>query len=119
MYEYNPIHTRDRITTIDFDIHSLTVERVQLVQRLADEGFVLARVDGKVVADTVDNLPRDQWSIGDLVIRVQEGAESAMPTGTPLPITYFDGSTGGRDVLVDDQFYPSVSSLIWHSRPTA
>ena len=36
-----PIQWRDRITTIDFDIHSLTTERAELVQKLASEGFAL------------------------------------------------------------------------------
>ncbi|MEN9436579.1 MAG: hypothetical protein RIR09_1234, partial [Pseudomonadota bacterium] len=42
-----------------------------------------------------------------------------MPAGKPLPITEFDGSPFGQDVEVDGFYFPMVSDLTWHSRPSA
>ena len=94
---------------------ALTTERTELVQKLAGEGFALI---GRA-QDAPISLPRDEWKIGDLVILKCKSPKTEMPVGKPLPITEFDGSSFGQDVKVDGFYFPLVSDLIWHSRPSA
>ena len=106
---------RDRITEIDATTQALTTERAELVQKLASEGFALI---GRA-QDAPISLPRDEWKIGDLVMLKCKSPKTDMPAGKPLPITEFDGSSFGQDVKVDGFYFPLVSDLIWHSRPSA
>ena len=113
--EQGPLQWRDRITEIDATTQALTTERAELVQKLASEGFALI---GRAT-DSTAVLPRDQWKLGDLVVRVRDGEESVMPLNEPMKITFFDGSNRGQDVEVGGKYFPNVSSLLWHSRPSA
>lgn len=106
---------RDRITEIEATTSALTTERAELVQKLASEGFALI---GRA-HDAPIGLPRDEWKVGDLVMLKCESLKTDMPVGKPLPITEFDGSSFGQDVKVDGFYFPLVSDLIWHSRPSA
>lgn len=110
-----PFGWRDRITEIDATAKALTTERSELVQKLASEGFALI---GRAT-DSTAVLPRGQWKLGDLVVRVRDGEESGMPLNEPMKITFFDGSNRGQDVEVGGKYFPNVSSLLWHSRPSA
>ena len=106
---------RDRITEIDATTQALTAERAELVQKLASEGFALiGREPGAPIG-----LPRDEWKVGDLVMLKCKSPKTDMPAGKPLPITEFDGSSFGQDVKVDGFYFPMVSDLTWHSRPSA
>lgn len=110
-----PIGWRDRITEIDATTQALTAERAELVQKLASEGFALIeREPGAPIG-----LPRDEWKVGDLVMLKCKSLKTDMPVGKPLPITEFDGSSFGQDVKVDGFYFPMVSDLTWHSRPSA
>lgn len=110
-----PLKWRDRITEIDATTQALTAERAELVQKLASEGFAFI---GRA-QDALIGLPRDEWKVGDLVVRVMDGEESGMPLNEPMKITFFDGSDRGQDVEVGGKYFPKVSSLRWHSRPSA
>lgn len=110
-----PLQWRDRITEIDVEVQARTVERAELVQKLAGEGFALIGL----AQDAPIGLPRDEWKVGDLVMLKCESFKTDMPVGKPLPITEFDGSSSGQDVKVDGFYFPLVSDLIWHSRPSA
>lgn len=62
---------RDRITTIDFDIHSLTTERAELVQKLASEGFALIGRINDLLTEAAqkheDMSDWRNWKVGDVV----------------------------------------------------
>lgn len=109
-----PLQWRDRIKEIDATTQALTTERAELVQKLASDGFALIVNE----PDAPIGLPREEWKIGDLVVLSEKTGKTSMPTGVPLPITFFDGSSDGQDVKVDDFYYPPVCDLVWHSRPS-
>lgn len=110
-----PLQWRDRIAEIDATTQALTAARAELVQKLASEGFALIGLaQGALIG-----LPRNEWKVGDLVVRVMGGEESVMPLNEPMKITFFDGSDRGQDVEVGGKYFPKVSSLRWHSRPSA
>lgn len=125
-YSENPLQWRDRITQIDADIkfeeerHSSNMvgmdqERADLVAKLAAEGFVLIAAVVEPVEDMSD---WRNWKVGDLVFLNAVSEGSAMPVKTMLPITHNDGSRGGHNLLIGNEYYPLVHDLVWHSRPT-
>ena len=128
MYEYNPIHTRDRILEIDRTTEALEEERVALVQRLADEGFVLARVDGKV-APVEDMSDWRNWEAGDIIEMIGDGwadlsqdGEYVIQSKRDAAISIIDDA-GDRRTLTpdDDTMYEDgrIPDFKWRSRPTA
>ena len=82
----DPRAMRDRILEIDRTTEALEGERGQLVQRLADEGFVLARVDGKV--EPVEDMSDwRNWKAGDSVeVISDDDDESGHKKGAILKI---------------------------------
>lgn len=123
-----PLQWRDRIAEIDVDIKfeedrynanmaCMNQERAELVQKLAGEGFALI---GRAVDRVEDMSDWRNWKVGDLVERVKDGEESGMELNTPMKITSFDwDDKRGQSVEVDSSYFPFVSSLIWHSRPSS
>jgi hypothetical protein len=106
---------RDRITTIGFDIHSLTTERAELVQKLASEGFTLI---GRVVDSAVCHPDPGRWMIGDSVECVSS-SYSFITVGTIYKITGFDRNM--VQFLDDDETYMEyeLANFKFHSRPSA
>ena len=120
MYEYNPIHTRDRINTIDFDIHSLTTERAQLVQRLADEGFALIQV----VAQVEFGDP-GEWMVGDLLEITGEEEGHEFEIGQIVTIARIDQDDECMPYYCKpsigdgEPWFVNSNEAKFHSRPTA
>lgn len=110
-----PLQWRDRITTIDFDIHALTTERAELVQKLASEGFALI---GRAVEPVEDY---GNIQIGDLVSVIGIGGFSdctGLSVGDIVEVTSVN----------NDESLKTVSGGSWgsigynykfHSRPSA
>ena len=110
-----PIQWRDRITTIDFDIHSLTAERADLVQKLASEGFALIGRD----AEPVDDYGNIQ--IGDLVSVIGIGRFSdctGLSVGDIVEVTSVDNDEGIK--TVSGGSWGGIGyNYKFHSRPSA
>ena len=81
----DPRTMRDRILEIDRTTEALEEERGQLVQRLEDEGFVLARVDGKV-----EHGEPEEWLVGDLLEITGEEEGHEFEIGQIVVITRID-----------------------------
>ena len=120
MHEYNPIHTRNRIREIDRTTEALEEERVSLVQRLADEGFVLARVDGKVVHGEPE-----EWLVGDLLEITGEEEGHEFEIGQIVVITRIDKDDEVmpyycKPAVGDGEpWFVNSNEAKFHSRPAA
>lgn len=117
MHEYNPIHTRNRILEIDRTTEALEEERVQLVQRLADEGFKLLPVLGHSEPEE-DMSDWRNWREGDIVECV-DSSFGFISVGEAYSITGFTGES--IEFLDDDgdEMDYACSAFKFHSRPTA
>jgi hypothetical protein len=108
---------RDRITTIGFDIHSLTTERAELVRKLASEGFALT---GRVVETVEDMSDPKNWLSGDMLI-AKGDAHCQFTNGRLYEIK----SVGKESVsiVVDDNGSKTngwgLANWECHSRPSA
>lgn len=115
--EHGPLQWRDRIAEIDSTTHALTIERAELVQKLASEGFALI---GRVVEPVEDMSDWRNWKVGDcarLIDKVCE--ETGMEPGSVGEITRIDEyDRGGHHVKIDDHYWPLTKNLSWHSRPS-
>lgn len=115
---------RDRITEIDIEVQARTVERAELVQKLASEGFALI---GRVVEPVEDMSDWRNWKVGDLLEMVKAGEWEEMTNGK----LYKFAVPENRDnfaVIDDDGELRSFSiglnnsvscDFKWHSRPSA
>ena len=129
--EHGPLQWRDRITTIDFDIHSLTTERAELVQKLASEGFALIERINELLTDAAqkheDMSDWRNWKAGDLLEMVKAGEWEEMTNGK----LYKFAVPENRDnfAVIDDDgelrsFNIGLNNNVscdfkWHSRPSA
>lgn len=114
---------RDRITTIGFDIHALTTERAELVQKLATEGFALIVRINELLTDAAQKHEAQQpdpgrWMIGDSVECVSSNY-SFITVGTVYVITGFDRNM--VQFLDDDgtEMEYERANFKFHSRPSA
>lgn len=115
----DPRTMRNRILEIDRNTEALEEERVQLVQRLADEGFVLARVDGKVAPGQPE-----EWRVGDLLEITGEEEGHEFGIGSIVRIEEIDHEDDElpyncRSVSGGSLWYVNSNEAKFHSRPTA
>ncbi len=106
---------RDRITEIDSTASALAIERAELVQKLASEGFALI---GRVVDSAVCQPDPGRWMIGDSVECVSS-SYSFITVGTIYKITGFDRNM--VQFLDDDgtEMEYERAHFKFHSRPSA
>lgn len=106
---------RDRIAEIDVEVQARTVERAELVQKLASEGFALI---GRVVDSAVCQPDPGRWMIGDSVECVSS-SYSFITVGTVYKITGFDRNM--VQFLDDDgtEMEYERANFKFHSRPSA
>ena len=124
-----PLQWRDRITTIDFDIKTLTTERAELVQKLASEGFALIGRINDLLTDAAqkhENIgdPK-KWKVGDELEAIGDcGGFSFAGEVVKILVVRDDG---GFEVATESEpdygwFFTeeeSITDLKFHSRPSA
>lgn len=120
-----PLQWRDRIREIDTTVEALEEERVSLIQRLADEGLKLLRVDAKAFPKAAIFDPADQetWRTGDFVeIAGSDNISWKDRAGMVGALRYDEGIyRGGWYIKFDsarDWFVSDNTTLKFHSRPS-
>lgn len=121
--EHGPIQWRDRITTIDFDIHSLTAERAELVQKLASEGFALIGRINDLLTDAAqkheDMSDPKNWRNGDIVECIVNH-EDYFTSGSRYVVDYME--CDWVNIHADDDGDENAirpHKVKFHSRPSA
>ena len=121
--EHGPLQWRDRITTIDFDIHSLTAERAELVQKLASEGFALIGRINELLTDAAqkhdDMSDPKNWRNGDIVECIVDH-EDYFTAGSRYIVDYMESDW--VNIHADDEGDESSirpHKVKFHSRPSA
>lgn len=119
------IEWRDRITTIDFDIHALTTERAELVQKLAGEGFALIGRINDLLTDAAqkheDMSDWRNWKKGDLIECT--GKSGGYSPGSIYTVKSINHDRGVVHTVTDDS--GSITNgwggnmFIWKYRPSA
>lgn len=119
-----PLKWRDRIAEIDVEVQARTVERAELVQKLASEGFALI---GRVVEPVEDMSDWRNWKTGDLLEMVKASDWDAMVNGGLYEMkTPKDGhnfavinDNGNLKSFSLDRVNNVTIDFKWHSRPSA
>lgn len=131
----NPLAWRDRIKEIDTTVEALEDERSALIQRLADEGLALLRVDGKPMPSepikAEDSAQGDMgdwrnWRAGDQIEHVEGGwadfTKGRLYTVTEVGEDYVSthDDVEPRNLDVDETYIFSdgrFPAFKWHHRP--
>lgn len=121
-----PLQWRDRITEIDTTVVALEDERAGLIQRLADEGLALLRVDSKPIkaedsAQGEDMSDPWNWKKGDIV-EATEACYGQFSIGSQYVLRHdYNPQEGHAMVEEDDRGSTSngwsPERFKWHSRP--
>lgn len=121
--EHGPIQWRDRIMTIDFDIHSLTAERAELVQKLASDGFALIWRINDLLTDAAqkheDMSDPKNWRNGDIVECIVDH-EGYFTAGSRYVVDYME--CDWVNIHADDDGDENAirpHKVKFHSRPSA
>ena len=121
--EIGPIQWRDRIAEIDFDIHSLTAERAELVQKLAGEGFALIVRINDLLTDAAqkheDMSDPKNWRNGDIVECIVDH-EDYFTSGYRYVVDYME--CDWVNIHADDEGDENAirpHKVKFHSRPSA
>lgn len=123
-----PIGWRDRITEIDVEVQARTVERAELVQKLASEGFALIGRINDLLTDAAqkhENIgdPK-KWKVGDELEAIGDcGGFSFAGEVVKILVVRDDG---GFEVATESDpdygwFFTeeeSITDLKFHSRPS-
>lgn len=126
--ERGPLQWRDRINEIDVEVQARTVERTELVQKLASEGFALIGRINDLLTDAAqkheDMSDWRNWKVGDEVVYTSDMYENLYTTGKSYKVKSVDTSTvsvfddlGGNSACCFDD--SDVNKLRWVSRPSA
>lgn len=112
-----PFQWRDRITEIDSTASALAIERAELAQKLASEGFALI---GRVVEPVEDMSDWRNWKAGDLVEYTGENDSTFYIAG----VQYAVESIAHDFLYLDDESdghhkWTHCKEFKWHSRPSA
>lgn len=129
--ERGPLQWRDRINEIDVEVQARTVERTELVQKLASEGFALIGRINDLLTDAAQKHEYmsdwRNWKEGDLLEMVKASEWEGMTNGR----LYKFAAPENRDnfAVVDDcgelrSFHIGSDDFVsgdfkWHSRPSA
>lgn len=115
-----PLQWRDRIAEIDVEVQARTVERAELVQKLASEGFALI---GRVVDPVEDMSDWRNWRVGDFVTIEGNSSGHKFKTGGITRIKSLSDEDGCgfsiEHIDSSDYWYVDYPDLSWHSRPSA
>lgn len=114
-----PLQWRDRVTEIDREVEELQEERESLIQKLADEGFKLIKLESVELPDMSD---WRNWKVGDLLeVTAQEHGHN-FPIGEIVRMKCLPSESGGQ---IDCEYIDSrdfwwlrSDELKFHSRPT-
>lgn len=126
-----PLQWRDRIKEIDATVVALEDERSALIQRLADEGLALLRVDGKPMpsepikaedsAQGEDMSDPAKWKVGD-IITFTGVSDECFTNGCQYELLAYEAKAINAVTVKEDdegdengwrEYY-----FKWHSRPS-
>lgn len=128
-----PTGWRDRITEIDATTQALTIERAELVQKLASEGFALIGRINELLTDAAqkheDMSDWRNWKVGDFIeivsVEKAEVCASYYDDGALVKIESverekYKGTMPVKIIDSDgDYIWPELAGIKWHSRPSA
>ena len=116
-----PLKWRDRIKEIDITVDDLEIERADMIQRLADEGLALLRVDGKAVPKQPVEDVSDwrNWRVGDTIEAIDKSG--GYSPGNLYEISGFDRERNAVLTALDDSGSKkngwAAKFFKFHSRP--